>query len=107
MSNPNFKYSEYNTGKVRIISNELNYFARSIIKISAADSNISKFLMPKINFWVGISQLYSWNERPLMGIKIPAFLKPSPLHLIYKDLSIGINLDKNNIHFEAINFDAF
>ena len=107
LSNPNFKYSEYHIRKVKLIANELNYFARSIIRISEANSYKTKISMPKINFWAGISQSYSWKERPLMGVKIPSFLKPSPLHLIYKDLSSEIELDRTNIHFEAINFDAF
>tara|TARA_B100000767_G_C19731317_1_gene521810 strand:- start:365 stop:1225 length:861 start_codon:yes stop_codon:yes gene_type:complete len=107
LSNPNFKYSKYNIGKINIIANDINYFARSIIKISNANSCDIKPSIPKINFWVGISNSYSWKERPLMGIKIPEFLKPSPLHLVYKNLSSQIELDRTNIHFEAINFDAF
>ena len=107
LSNPNFNYSQYNVGKINIVANDINYFARSIVKISEANSNEMNFSRPKLNFWVGISNSYSWNERPFMGIKIPEFLKPSPLHLIYKNLSSEINLNRSNIHFEAINFDAF
>ena len=107
LANPNFKYSKNNIGKINIIANDINYFARSIVKISEANSHDTKTSMPKINFWVGMSNSYSWNERPLMGIKIPEFLKPSPLHLIYRNLSSEILLDRTNIHFEAINFDAF
>tara|TARA_E500000081_G_scaffold123940_1_gene129797 strand:- start:324 stop:1181 length:858 start_codon:yes stop_codon:yes gene_type:complete len=106
LSNPNFKYSEHHIGKINIIANNINYFARSIIKISEADFHNIKLPIPKINFWVGISNSYSWEETSLR-IKIPEFLKPSPLHLIYKNLSSEIELDKTNIHFEAINFDAF
>ena len=50
---------------------------------------------------------YSWKKGFLNGFKIPEFLKPSPLHLIYKNLSSEIDLNRRNIHFEAINFDAF
>jgi len=109
LANPNFHYSQYNNGDTHIVANDINYFARSIIKISEVDINCldRKSLVPKINFWVGISNSYSWDERPFIKIRIPNFLKPSPLHLIYKNLSNQIALDRTNIHFEAINFDAF
>tara|TARA_Y100000768_G_C23976547_1_gene683368 strand:- start:1430 stop:2290 length:861 start_codon:yes stop_codon:yes gene_type:complete len=107
LSNPNYKYYKCNFGKINIVANDINYFARSILKISQANSYNTKFLMPKINFWVGISNSYSWKKGFLNGFKIPEFLKPSPLHLIYKNLSSEIDLNRRNIHFEAINFDAF
>ena len=110
LSNPNYKYSEYNNGKVKIVTSEINCFTRSIIRISEANSynnNYAKSLLPKLNVWVGMSNAYSWKEKSVMSIKIPDFLKPSPLHLIYKNLSSQIELDRSNIHFEAINFDAF
>jgi hypothetical protein len=107
LSNPNYKYCEYNIGGISVISKNFNIFSRFILKISDSDSYGKQFTKPKINFWIGISNSYSWSERPLMGIKIPNFLKPSPLHLIYKNLSSDIKLNKASIHFEAINFDAF
>lgn len=107
LSNPNFRYSEHETEQINFIANNMNYFARSIIKIDKSKTKHKNLLIPKLNFWVGISNSYSWNERPMLSIKMPEFLKPSPLHLIYKSLTFDINLDKNNIHFEAINFDAF
>jgi hypothetical protein len=107
LSNPNYKYYKCNFGKINIVANDINYFARSILKISQATSDDTKFLMPKINFWVGISNSYSWKKGFRSGFKIPEFLKPSPLHLIYKNLSSEIDLNRRNIHFEAINFDAF
>lgn len=107
LMNPKFEYNEYTINGIKIIANELNFFSRSLVSLSQSSSEESKFLIPKLNFWVGISKSYSWNERSLMSIKIPEFLKPSPLHLVYKDLSSSIELNKNNIHFEAINFDAF
>ena len=110
LSNPNFKYSEFNYGKVNIVANDINYFLRSIISIyenKSLNKNYKKLLLPKFNIWVGISNAYDWNESALMSFKIPDLIKPSPLHLIYKNLTSNIKLDRTNIHFEAINFDAF
>ena len=107
LSNPNFNYKKYNLNKFNIVANDINIFARSIIKISESTGSDKTFLMPKLNFWIGISNSYSWNKSLLKGFKIPEFLKPSPLHLIYKNLSSDIELDRTNIHFEAINFDAY
>ena len=107
LSNPNFKYSRLNLKNINIIANDVNFFARSIIKISESIDSDFDPLIPKINFWIGISNSYSWSSGLLSGFKIPDLLKPSPLHLIYRNLSTEINLDSQNIHFEAINFDAY
>ena len=40
LSNPNFKYSEFNYGKVNIVANDINYFLRSIISIYENNSSI-------------------------------------------------------------------
>lgn len=107
LSNPNFDYSKDTYGALNVIANELNFFSRSIIKVTEATFTNNKYPRPKINFWIGISNLYSWERGLLQGIKIPEFLKPSPLHLIYKNLSSELKFDRTNIHFESINFDAF
>lgn len=107
LSNPNFKYSQYNFGAMNIIVNEVNFFSRSIVKVTEATFLNKTSSRPKVNFWIGISNLYSWEDGSWQGLKIPEFLKPSPLHLIYKNLSSELKIDRTNIHFEAINFDAF
>lgn len=107
LSNPNFVYSKSTYGAVNIIANEINFFSRSIVKVTEATFPNKTCLRPKINFWIGISNSYSWERGLVQGIKIPEFLKPSPLHLIYKNLSSELSLDRTNIQFEAINFDAF
>lgn len=109
LSNPNFRYSRFNLKNINIIANDVNLFARSIIKISESIDSDFDSLIPKINFWIGISNSYSWSSGLFNGFKIPNFLKPSPLHLIYKNLSneMNLNLNNKNIHFEAINFDAY
>ena len=107
LSNPNFKYSQYNSGAINIIVNEINFFSRSIVKVTEGTFSNKTSSRPKVYFWIGISNSYSWEGRLWPSIKIPEFLKPSPLHLIYKNLSSELELDRTNIHFEAINFDAF
>ena len=107
VQNPNNDYCIINTGDSEIYCNEFNKFSRSIMAVYPKDNKKNKLFISKINIWVGISQTYSWNKKSPFNVSIPEFLKPSPLHLVYKNLSSNIKLSRENIHFEAINFDAF
>jgi hypothetical protein len=45
---------------------------------------------------------------PSFSINLPEKLKPSPLNLIFKDISgAGLNISKENCYFELIDFDAY
>ena len=56
--------------------------------------------------WMGLDDQMSWRRG--IFINLPNRLKPSPLNLIFKDLT-GQNrqLDQTNIKFQALDFDAF
>jgi hypothetical protein len=50
------------------------------------------------------------NNAPVavLKFKLPDSLKPSPLNLILKPLSTGFpELEKKDIYFETIDFDAY
>ncbi|OJJ18331.1 hypothetical protein BKI52_26295 [marine bacterium AO1-C] len=56
--------------------------------------------------WMGIDHQMSWRKG--VFINLPQRLKPSPLNLIFKDLTgQGRQLDKTKIRFQALDFDAF
>lgn len=58
----------------------------------------------------GIKMVIGLNNMPnsIFKIKIPHKLKPSPLNLILKPLGgFNIDLNKQNIYFELIDFDAY
>lgn len=59
-----------------------------------------------VNIWVGLDAGLNWEGN--MYCNFPAFLKPSPLNFIFKDLS-GANreLSIEKIKFSFLDFDAF
>lgn len=62
----------------------------------------------KINF-IPFKMTIGFNlGKPSFSINLPEKLKPSPLNLIFKDLSVtGLNVSKKNCYFELIDFDAY
>jgi len=55
--------------------------------------------------WVGLDPAFRWGLRPY--VNIPVKLRPSPLNLIFKDLTgQGRSLDPARTRFQAIDFDT-
>ena len=61
---------------------------------------------PAFTMWIGIA---SHKDQNGWFFNLPEALKPSPLHLIFKDLTNGTlpKLTRNNTYFELIDFDAY
>ncbi|HAS43994.1 MAG TPA: hypothetical protein DCS93_26185 [Microscillaceae bacterium] len=56
--------------------------------------------------WMGIDAQIDWRKG--LFINLPNRFKPSPLNLIFKDLTqVGRILDRTKIRFNALDFDAF
>ena len=59
-----------------------------------------------INIWMGIDNEINWKKSAYMSF--PDKLKPSPLNLIFKDLTNNkITLNPETIKFQSIDFDAY
>ena len=55
--------------------------------------------------WIGLAPALRWRG---LGLPLPALLRPSPLHLIFLDLTgQGRRLDPARVTFDAIDFDAY
>jgi hypothetical protein len=66
----------------------------------AAFSGLAPFKL-----WIGLDAGMRWNGRPY--IDIPMRFRPSPLNLIFKDLTgQGRTLDPRSVRFQAIDFDV-
>lgn len=60
----------------------------------------------QVNVWMGIDDNIKWSKSIYMNF--PDFLKPSPLNLIFKDLTNqNIKLDASTLKFQCIDFDAY
>jgi hypothetical protein len=76
-------------------------------KITAPFRTSSKKInLNPLKVWIGIDGRIRWNKS--WYAPIPQKLKPSPLNLIFKDLTgKGITLDVSNVKFQTIDFDAY
>ncbi|MEO8066578.1 MAG: GNAT family N-acetyltransferase [Flavobacteriales bacterium] len=58
-----------------------------------------------LRIWIGLDSKTNWRFRPY--VNIPAWLRPSPLNLIFKDLTgQRRSLDPKTVRFQAIDFDT-
>ena len=58
-----------------------------------------------LRVWIGLDSRISWRFRPY--INIPMRFRPSPLNLIFKDLTgQGRTLEAEKVRFQAIDFDT-
>lgn len=72
---------------------------------SMPDNNQSLGYRP-ITLWLGIDPSIDWSRSRYMNL--PNSLRPSPLNLIFKDLtSANRKLEKNKVRFNAFDFDAY
>lgn len=59
-----------------------------------------------ITVWVGLDSNNDWSNA--FYINLPEYFKPSPLHLIFKDLTnMSRTIDPKRILFSLIDFDAY
>lgn len=69
-------------------------------------SSIQRGPLAGIQVWMGLSR---YMRPPALGrVRLPERLRPSPLNLIFRDLtSAGRALDPADVEFEALDFDAY
>ncbi|PKP30849.1 MAG: hypothetical protein CVT99_11055 [Bacteroidetes bacterium HGW-Bacteroidetes-16] len=67
---------------------------------------VNKGLTSNVYIWMGVNDRITWKKSAY--ISFPNRLKPSPLNLIFKDLTnSGLVLNSETIKFQCIDFDAF
>ena len=72
---------------------------------SLPDNNFSLGYRP-ITLWMGIDSSMDWSRSRYFNL--PNSLRPSPLNLIFKDLtSTNRKLEKNKVRFNVFDFDAY
>jgi hypothetical protein len=100
VSKPNNGYFIFND----IIFSKTNLMFTSICFSGRYESSKLHFKKPGFIVTLGL------NNKPknLFKIRIPNIFKPSPLNLIFKTFNDDLNnISKNDIIFEAIDFDAY
>lgn len=77
----------------------------SAAQVSGNHSREKRPVLP-LNLWIGKNPSIRWNRS--LFFPIPEWLRPSPLNLLFKDLSgQKRSLVNKSIFFQAIDFDAF
>lgn len=112
LSNPKLNYKMIKKNKqVYILAPTKKFGIHVIIGRFNADhyheiKNDSNFSFNKIKIWMGVDNKINWKRSFYMNF--PDKFKPSPLNLIFKDLSSNnINLDPESMKFQCIDFDAY
>lgn len=76
-----------------------------LLHVDLPDNTINIGFKP-IKLWIGINQNISWRHS--FYFDIPLRLRPSPLNLIFKDLTNqNRTLDFKKVQFNAFDFDAY
>ena len=101
-SNPNKVYYKHNNS---VFSKSEKPWIDALIFKDYQAENTLKSCSPKIKMWIGLAHL---SHAPFGFIKLPDFLRPSPLNLIFKDLKDTFPLfTKESFLFELVDFDAY
>lgn len=112
LSNPiiNYKIKEKN-GQIYILAPSKKFGIHTTIGVfdnSICDeiSIKNKAIFNKVKVWIGVDNKINWKK--LAYINFPDKIKPSPLYLIFKDLTNNnVSLDSETMKFQCIDFDAY
>ena len=89
----------------QIFSNTDNFFIKACLSNRINIDNRSE---SNNNLFVKMSIGINNQKKGIFKLYVPNKLKPSPLNLIYKKLSLDMpNLIKSQIYFEIMDFDAY
>jgi len=111
LKRPNTKYVEVSRGTSTIILGDTDRYGIWTVMLDAEFARGT--LAPKTGFrwnpftlWIGLDPECDWTQSHY--IDLPDFLKPSPLNLIFKDLSgLDRTLDPSKVTLSLLDFDAY
>lgn len=108
ISNPELQYKIKNN---RILAPTDRFGIQAILKefdkeYSIDDNHTRTLSLMPIKLWMGIDNTIDWKKS--FYFDIPLKMRPSPLNLIFKDLTgNGREFDFSKIQFDALDFDAY
>ncbi|MBP6389432.1 MAG: GNAT family N-acetyltransferase [Flavobacteriales bacterium] len=95
-------------GKWSILSPKKMKGARFLLAAGLGDAPhllLQKENPPALKAWIGLDPLMAWTTSAYLNV--PMRLRPSPLNMIFKDLSgAGRKLNASKVRMEAIDFDV-
>lgn len=111
LAHPLYRYTVKHEGdRGALLSERSQFGARlllGVLPLRALDGiTVTEHRGPlPFRIWVGLDPALRWTFRPY--VNIPVRLRPSPLNLIFKDLTgQGRTLDPAQVRFQALDFDT-
>ena len=112
LSNPIIKYNTIEKeGNIYILAPTKKFGVHAVIGVfdkSLCNEILTKNkpFFNKVKIWMGIDSRINWKKSAY--VNFPDMLKPSPLNLIFKDLTNkNVRLDSETMKFQCIDFDAY
>jgi GNAT superfamily N-acetyltransferase len=105
LAHPVYRYTATRTAEQDLVLSERSQAgARYVVAALPQGSLDGKIKAPWRKVWIGLDPAMRWSGKAYMNI--PMRLRPSPLNLIFKDLTgAGRTLDPARVRFQAIDFD--
>jgi hypothetical protein len=84
----------------------IGYFPVSLYSEKLKSLSISSYTANPFRIWMGVDEGLNWKNIPYFNF--PERFKPSPLNLIFRDISDGdLNPDAASLKFMSLDFDAY
>jgi GNAT superfamily N-acetyltransferase len=105
MAHPAYRYTTARSAEQDLILSERSQAtARYVLAALPKGTLTTSVHAPWKKVWIGLDPAMHWSRAAY--INIPMRLRPSPLNLIFKDLTgAGRTLDPERVRFQAIDFD--
>ncbi|MBL8001416.1 MAG: GNAT family N-acetyltransferase [Flavobacteriales bacterium] len=111
LAHPLYRYSVKHDGRLDVLVSERSQFGARLLLGAMPPAQLQGVDLPEhrgalpFRIWVGLDKGLRWGGRPYLNI--PMRLRPSPLNLIFKDLTgQGRTLDPAMVRFQALDFDT-
>jgi GNAT superfamily N-acetyltransferase len=111
LAHPLYSYSVKHAGGLDLLMSDRSQLGGRLLLAAMDHGAMQGVALPEFNglapfrIWVGLDPAFSWGLRPY--VNIPVKLRPSPLNLIFKDLTgQGRTLSPEQVRFQAIDFDT-
>ena len=108
LAHPAYRYTQAQSGDVAMVLSERKQFGARYVLSARRGSwehcDLEQQRAPQRKVFIGLDPSLRWNGS--LYVNVPMRFRPSPLNLIFKDLSgDGRQLNADQVRFHAIDFD--
>lgn len=109
LAHPEYRYALKRSGDLRMLLSERSQFGARYVLGAYPDARLDAAApaeqgSTRMKTWIGLDPAMDWSGK--CYINVPMRFRPSPLNLIFKDLTgQGRTLQANRVRFHAMDFD--